>query len=212
MHDKPANNRPKNLEKRVEAMAVQKVCGATKFKMNCPICLSESKTKNTAIDQLGHRVRDHICKADASHQWRTKDGKITEDKFSRGFSVKRDGLRKERLQNIFELSKRSCGVSKSEIDYPASLITRCFNDLLAEGKIHRMCGSGALQGKNARYFANKEDGNRFFSKTKTTSDTLKIKYFKGPAFLEGEPDFSKAKITIAKAPDMPLRTNTHSPW
>lgn len=210
MQDKPANNGPENLEERFQAMAMQEVCGSAKFTMKCPQCSSNARVVNTTIGQLGNRIRDHACKADGSHKWRTNNGEISDAKFNRGFSQKRDNERKERIEKILELASRPSGVSKEDVDISKSVIDRYFKDLMKSGQLHRMCGSGAVQGRNARYFANKEDGSKFFSKLNSVPDPLKIKYAKGPAFLDCEPDFSKAKVTICKSPEPSLRTNTHA--
>ena len=118
----------------------------------------------------------------------------------------------ERLSKIQRLAMRVQGVSYDEIGCCLKTVYEDIKKMISDGVLHRRTPTGGINGKGARFFANLSDADAFFGSVRKLKGTPAAARVTGPAHLDGEPDFSKAKYTIATPPVRMLRTNTHSNW
>lgn len=106
------------------------------------------------------------------------------------------------------LASRPHGVSYKELGYSISTITADVQQMIADGILYRRTPTGTAKCKGARFFTDQAMADAFFGPVR---GPLKKASFviRGPAHLPGEPDFSRAKVTIARTPGASLRTNTY---
>lgn len=130
-------------------------------------------------------------------------------------SKKLNQMQAARIQRncvIRGLASRPQGVSYKEIGYPVKSITEDVLKMVADGILHRRTPTGGARCKGARFFTDPAMADAYFCpvRSQVQPRSVVIGRSRGPAHLPGEPDFSNAKVTIARTPSASLRTNTHT--